>query len=462
MHWLGEAVWLKGERMSDWEQNNNRQSDFLTEKIKVKPVNKRKLIRRTLITAAMAVIFGLIACVTFLVLEPVISNWLYPEEEPQFVTFPEDQEEMSPEDMLAENLPEESAVPAQEGEEAVKLGEAQIQDILSHIKLDLNDYKDIQAALTAYAGNLKKYMVTVTAVTSNRDWFDDIQESRNQCSGLILENNGIELLILTNYSTIKDAERLSLVFYDGAQVEAQLKQHDSATNLAVVSVDLSDLPFDMEENPPIATLGSSNSQSLPGTPVIAMGSPMGISGSVGYGMVTASGSQLSLTDRNYNILLTDIVGSRNASGVLFNLKGQVIGVITDKNTYSGMDNMICAYGITELKKIIENMSNEIKKPYLGIIGVDVPAEANREQGVPYGAYVKEIEFDSPAMRAGIQRGDVITALNGRSITTFYSYSNSLMQFEAGSTVELKVMRRVRSEYKEMDFSVVLGEAKDVN
>ena len=319
--------------MSDWEQNNNRQSDFLTEKIKVKPVNKRKLIRRTLITAAMAVIFGLIACVTFLVLEPVISNWLYPEEEPQFVTFPEDQEEMSPEDMLAENLPEESAVPAQEGDEVVKLGEAQIQDILSHIKLDLNDYKDIQAALTAYAGNLKKYMVTVTAVTSNRDWFDDIQESRNQCSGLILENNGIELLILTNYSTIKDAERLSLVFYDGAQVEAQLKQHDSATNLAVVSVDLSDLPFDMEENPPIATLGSSNSQSLPGTPVIAMGSPMGISGSVGYGMVTASGSQLSLTDRNYNILLTDIVGSRNASGVIFKLKGQVKGVITDKNKY---------------------------------------------------------------------------------------------------------------------------------
>ncbi len=462
MHWLGEAVWLKGERMSDWEQNNNRQSDFLTEKIKVKPVNKRKLIRRTLITAAMAVIFGLIACVTFLVLEPVISNWLYPEEEPQFVTFPEDQEEMSPEDMLAENLPEESAVPAQEGEEAVKLGEAQIQEILSHIKLDLNDYKDIQAALTAYAGNLKKYMVTVTAVTSNRDWFDDIQESRNQCSGLILENNGIELLILTNYSTIKDAERLSLAFYDGEQVEAQLKQHDSATDLAVVSVELSDLPFDMEENPPIATLGSSNSLSLPGTPVIAMGSPMGISGSVGYGMVTASGSQLSLTDRNYNILLTDIVGSRNASGVLFNLKGQVIGIITGKKTYSDMDNMICAYGITELKKIIENMSNGIKKPYLGIIGVDVPEEANREQDVPFGAYVKEIDFDSPAMRAGIQRGDVITGLDGRSITTFNSYSNSLMQFEAGNTIELKVMRRVRSEYKEMDFSVVLGEAKDVN
>ena len=88
--------------MSDLKQNN--QNDFITEKIKVKPVNKKKLIRRTIITISMAIIFGLVACVTFLVLEPVISNWLYPTKEPetQTVRFPEDKEEMSPEEMLAE------------------------------------------------------------------------------------------------------------------------------------------------------------------------------------------------------------------------------------------------------------------------------------------------------------------------------------------------------------------------
>lgn len=456
-----EHVRSKGGRMPDLEQSNNKRSDFLTEKIKIKPVNKRKLIRRTLITAVMAVIFGLIACVTFLVLEPVISNWLYPEEEPQFVTFPEDQEEMLPEDMLAENLPEESPEPDRDqDEESIELGEAQIQEILSHMKPDISDYREMQRVLAAYADNLRIYMVTVTAVTSNRDWFDDIQESKNQCSGLILENNGKELLILTNYSTIRKAERLILTFYGGEQVEAQLKQQDSSTGLAVVSVELSDLPYEMEEdNLPIAALGSSNSRNLPGTPVVAMGSPMGISGSVGYGIVTASGSSLSLTDRNYNLLLTDIVGSKSASGVLFNLQGQVIGIITDKGTVSDMDNMICAYGITELKKIIENMSNGIKTPYLGISGVDVPAEANREQGVPYGAYVREVDFDSPARRAGIQRGDVIIGVEGKTVSTFNSYSNSLLQLEAGHTIELKVMRWGRSEYREMNFSIVLGEVK---
>ena len=85
--------------MSEKDQNN--QSDFLIEKIKQRPINRRKLIRRTIITAAMAVIFGLIACFTFLVLEPIFSKWLNPEEEPQVIVLPEDQEEMLPEEMLA-------------------------------------------------------------------------------------------------------------------------------------------------------------------------------------------------------------------------------------------------------------------------------------------------------------------------------------------------------------------------
>lgn len=443
------------------EQNNNKRNEFLTEKIKVKPVNRKKLVRRTLTTAAMAVIFGLIACVTFLVLEPVISEWLYPEETPQYVIFPEDLEEMSPEDMLAENISEEN--PESSGDQLqdnVTLEEEQIQEILSGVVLDLESYKELYTALSDYVDSLNRYMVTVTAVTSNRDWFNDVQESKNQCSGLILKDNGRELLILTNYSAVKTAEKLTLTFYNDAQVEAHIKQQDLTTDLAVLSVALSELPFELpQEEPLTAELGSSNIKNLAGTPVIAVGSPMGTSGSVCYGIITSSNIQLSMTDRNYKLILTNIVGSKNASGMLFNLQGQVIGVITDKRADFDMDSMIHAYGITELKKIIENMSNGLKIPYLGISGIDVSKEANQELGVPYGAYVREIDFDSPAMRAGIQRGDVITNINDKVIVNFANYSNALMQLEPGQTAGLKVMRMVRNEYKEMSFSVELGEVK---
>lgn len=132
--------------MPDRESGN--QNDFMIEKIKQRPINRKKLIRRTILTASMAVIFGLIACVTFLVLEPVINNWLYPEEEPQIVVFPEDQREMSPEEMLAENLPTESPTPTDEPEtDSVTLEQKQVEDILDRLTLDKDSYVELYDGL---------------------------------------------------------------------------------------------------------------------------------------------------------------------------------------------------------------------------------------------------------------------------------------------------------------------------
>ena len=300
----------------------------------------------------MAVIFGLIACFTFLVLEPVISNWLYPEEEPQIVVLPEDQEEMSPEEMLAENLPTESPSPEVE-QEGLVLEKEQIDEILSGVVLDRQNYKEIYAALSDYVTELNHYMVTVTAVTSNIDWFNTVQEKKNQTSGVIITDNGKELLILTDASYLSSAENLTITFYTGDQVNAQVKQTDNYTNLAVLTVPLEDLPAGIKkEKLEYPTLGSSNTK-LTGIPVIAMGSPMGTSNSIGYGMITSASTVYSVPDRNYKIIQTDIMGSQNASGVLFNLDGQVIGIITGNKTGSDMKNVIYAYGITEMKKIME-------------------------------------------------------------------------------------------------------------
>lgn len=441
--------------MADERQND--QDSFLIEKIKQRPINRKKLLRRTIITAFMAVIFGLIACFTFLVLEPVISNWLYPEEEPQVIVLPEDREEMSPEEMLAENLPPESPQPSPESED-VTLGEEQIEEILSGVILDKENYEELYVALADYVSQLNEYMVTITAVTSNIDWFNNVQESRNQASGIIVANNGKDLLVLADASSIRTAEKLILTFSNSVQAEAQIKQQDSYTNLAVLSVALSDLPAEMvEAGIPLAVLGRSNTRNLTGTPAVALGSPLGVSNSVGYGMIAAAGVQLYAPDRNYSLLITDINGSQNAGGVLFNLQGEVIGIITSNKTGTDMKNLINAYGITELKKVIEKMSNGSPIAYLGISGLDVTREASESQGVPGGAFVKEVAMDSPAMLAGIQRGDVIIEIDEKKVTSFNDYTSILMQLEPGQTVQLTVMRQAQNEYKEMKFSVESGE-----
>ena len=265
-------------------------------------------------------------------------------------------------------------------------------------------------------------------------------------------------MILTDYSNIMSGAKLLVTFYDDSQVEAQLKQYNSDTNLAVLSVALDALSEEMksEEQLPIAQFGYSGARNLVGTPVVAVGSPMGTSNSVGYGIVTSSNTTLSKSDRNYKLIQTDISGCQNASGVLFDLQGQVIGIITNNKAASGMKNLITVYGITELQKIVEKMSNASPVAYMGIRGVDVPKEASEELGIPLGAYVEEVEMESPAMRAGIQRGDVIVSVDDKTVSGFNSYSNTLLLMEPEQTVKVTVMRQAQEEYKEMEFSIELG------
>lgn len=453
------------------DKETNSQNDFMIEKIKQRPINRGKLLRRTIITAFMAVIFGLIACFTFLILEPVISNWLYPEEEAQTVEFPEEQSEMSPEEMLAENLPTESPDPeTAPDEENITLDEEQVQDILGRVTLDKDSYVQMYENLHNFIydsedvsgqTSISQYMVTIKGISSNVDWFNTVQESNSQTSGVIIADNGKELLILMDYTPLKNADSLVLVLHDGLyQIEAKLKGYDPSTGLAVVAVDIYSMPVEWLETGglAVAPMGSSNLRDLVGTPVIAMGSPMGISDSMGYGIITASGI-FSATDRNYKLMLTSIEGSRKASGALFNLKGELIGIITNNKISSEIGNMINAYGITELKKVVEKMSNESKLPYMGISGVDVPWTVHLNNNVPYGAYVTDLDMDSPAMLAGIQQGDVITAFNDTEVTYFNDYSTALLQLEPGQTVNLTVMRQVQTEYREMNFSIELGESR---
>lgn len=204
-------------------------SDFITERIKQRPINKKKLFRRTVITAAMAVIFATVACLTFLVLEPVISNWLYPEEEPAPIEFPAETEEMLPEDMIAD----ESEMKQEEEPKQLRLEEEQIAQVLDNVELDMEDYSAMYSMMAEVAREASKSVVTVTGSVSNVDWFNDTYESTDQTSGIIVAKLDKEILILVNYENVIDAESIMVTFSSGEQEEAQLRKKDVNTKLAV-------------------------------------------------------------------------------------------------------------------------------------------------------------------------------------------------------------------------------------
>ena len=430
------------------EYTPTTQSDFLRETIKKKPVNKKKLLRRTLITVAMAVVFGLVACFTFLVLEPVISNRLYPEEEAEEVRFPEETvtEEMKPEDMLVEEETDAAeSVPA-------ALEDEQIEELLSQVKFGLGDYQLLYEEMAELARSAERAVVTVTSVVSDVDWFNDIYENRASASGIIVANNSKAILILVSAGMLDSADSITVTFCDQTRVNAELVQRDAATRLAILSVPLVDIEEETLDVIQIANLGSSNNSELLATPVMALGSPTGTSGSVCYGMVTSVGAVVDLADSAYKTITTDIYGGSNATGVLVNMDGMVIGVIDNANTGGDRGNLLTAYGISELKRTIEKMSNDKERAYLGIHGADVPWEIREELEIPEGVYVREVEMDSPAMAAGIQSGDVVVRVGDTSVLTYNGLLDILYNAAPGDTLEFVLMR----QGQEMNADVTLG------
>ena len=439
--------------MQDLEQNNK--SDFVIEKIKERPINKKKLLRRTVITATMAVMFGLIACFTFLILEPVISNWLYPKEEPpQVVVFPEDEEEMVPEQMLSDNLEDEGiSVPIIDRKK-----KQEIQAAMEYYQWDVDDYSKMYATLGEFAKDLQEYMVTVTAREDHQDWLDKTDSKKTQISGVVVGNNGRELLILTSYSSIKDADALSVKFYDGYKLDAEIKQKHSSSDIAIVSVLISSMG-DRIDQVRIAPLGSSGVESYLTTPIIAVGKYMEEEDVIQYGTIISHKKEVSLVDANFELLMTDIHGSTGGTGFLFNLKGQVVGMIPGKKPSTEVKDMVMAYEIGDLKRLISRLSNGYDIPYAGIIGTMVSEEIHEEDQVPLGIYVKSVTMNSPAMKAGIQPGDVVVAVNDKSINSFRDYFNLLAELESGATIRLKVMRFSVNDFRELEFNIVLDEAK---
>ncbi len=441
----------------------HEQKEFIIEKIKERPINKKKLMRRTLITAAMAVMFGLIACFTFLLLEPVISKWLYPEEPPQMVLFPEDPEEMSPEDMLSDTMQNMQNMQNKEEQtppdpESITLDEGQIEDILSKVVLDKESYLELYGALSDFTGELEKSMVTVSGFISETEWMETYMESSRQTSGVIVANTEKELLMLVSYEPISDAEFLVVEFFNQLQVEAYIKQAHAGVGLAIVAVDLEGVSEQYTKDITVATLGSTNSLWLRGQPVIALGSPTGSIETVAYGMIVGEDLHY-MEDFQYKMLHTDIIGSSKAGGFLFNLQGKLIGVITNVGKEDHVEYMISAYGISDLRKLIEKLSNQIPVPYLGVVGREISDKVNRELQVPLGIYVSEVAKNSPAMLAGIQQGDIIIKMNGYNMQKMARFSTELLQTEAGQTITVVLMRQSQEEYKEMTLSIVLDKAK---
>ena len=428
---------------------DNRKKDdysFIKEVIKEKPVDKKAVLIRLGCIVGGAVLFGLVASFVFASFLPVFGK---KEEEPAQIEFEDDY----PEETSSSAATPEPTVP--EVTEAADNTDGETQNTAdgdTAADFGVEEYKKVYEEMNEIAQNAMRSMVTVTGITSSEDWFNTTTESTKQASGLIVADNGQELFILTEYRAVDMVDRVMVTFWDNTIVDGRYQKHDANTGLTVIKVSLKDMELTTQQELQVATLGNSY-LACQGESVIAIGSPMGYSNSVVNGQVTSTTNKVASTDVEYNLLTTNILGSSSGSGVLITLDGSVVGMICQQ--FGGEDkSVITCLPISQLKPLIEILSNNGEIPYLGIQGQTVTAEIAKQTGMPRGIYVNMVNMDSPALQAGIQNADILIKFNGESVESMANYWEKLRKTSVGEEVTVTVMRKGAEGYVEFEFKAV--------
>ena len=413
------------------EEKRTDEEKFIREKIKDKPLDKKSIVKKCILALALGVIFGGGATAAHFGVN-ALAEKLTKSEQENFV------------------IGESGDATAGETEESDETTEV----IVEQQQLEVSDYQKLQNKIYAIGKKANKAIVTVVGSESDTDIFDTDYESENISSGLIIGQNSGKIIILTSYKIIEEASDIKVSFVDGYVAEARLINYDRVTGLAVISTNYSDLPSDTTEKIATATIGV-NTAVNQGDVVIAAGSPLGSVYSILFGSITSVSNEISLEDSVYTLYMTNMLGSSNSSGVLINLDGEVVGITLMQTVSSGDGSTLTAVPASELKSLIEKLSNAEDSVYLGLKISTVTDDIAEEYEIPSGVYVKSVEKDSPAFEAGIQTGDVIVALNDTEISSAEDYMEYLAGKKPDQNIAITIMRQGKNTYKEISCSAKL-------
>lgn len=413
--------------MSDNMENKQEENySFLRETLKDEQVKPKKMVGSFCKIAGKGLVFGLAACLAFCAVKPWAEAVF--DRRTDVIMIPDD-EELDQEEI--QNQEEEQAQTA------------------------LDNYREMASALTEVAKEASKSVVVVKAVNNNVS-LDNLGQEPASVSGVITWKNSAAVLVVAPACILDDGEaNIEITFNDGRTYDAKLKKQDKNSQLAVFSVMTPTMRESTRNHIEAATFGNSNVITK-GDSVIALGNQFGYSGGSGYGIISTVNNYITVADRTYRVLTTDIAASENGSGILFNAEGEVIALGDQQVVGGSSKNLVAGYAISGIKDVIELLSNGEGVPYIGINGIEITQELSEAQGIPRGIYIRDIESNSPAMQAGIQNGDIVVGVGENSIKTLYALGNALSEYKVGDQAKIIVQRQGTEEYVEVPFDVTIG------
>ena len=312
--------------------------------------------------------------------------------------------------------------------------------------VDIDTGKQMTPA-QVYAANVNSTVGITTSVTTNFWGYQSTAAASG--SGFIISDDGY---ILTNFHVIEDSDSISVSMYNGDSYDATLVGYDESNDIAVLKIDAEGLA-------PVI-LGNSDNLNV-GDSVVAIGNPLGeLTFTLTSGAISAKDREITLSGNvTMNLIQTDCaINSGNSGGALFNLYGEVIGVTNAKYSSSSsgeasIDNIGFAIPMNSIMDIVTSIIEKgyISKPYIGISVLDV-SEETQQYGIPAGAAVQEVTENGPAAQAGLQRGDVITAVDGNAMT-----ANELVDYIRKASVGQEIKLSIYRQGQTLEITVPVGE-----
>ncbi len=379
-------------------------------------------------------------------------------EEKEFL--PEIEKEEDNSDSVPENeVPEESVILSNSGS---------IENTTVNNITTMTDVSEIvKTVMPAIVSIVNQY-----TVIEDYGYFGSFEEEYEASgTGIIVGENDTEIIIVTNYHVIEDADRLEITFADDSVAEAMVKGTDKDMDLAVIAVDISLLSENTKQNIAVATLGDSNALEV-GEPAIAIGNALGYGQSVTTGVISAVNRQIGAEDDSGSeikgkFIQTDAaINPGNSGGALLNMKGEVIGINSNKIGGEAIEGMGYAIPISKALPILEELMTKVVRKkvdsqdrgYIGITGYGSLEHMYYYGGdMPYGVYVDSVENGSPASIAQIKSGDVITKFGDYDVESMDDLDTALWYYKVGETVVIEIYRENKNgEYKSMTVTLTLG------
>ena len=272
-------------------------------------------------------------------------------------------------------------------------------------------------------------------------------ERRGTGSGFIISADG---LILTNHHVVDGADEIKVRLTDNREFTGKVLGSDAKTDIAVVKIDAKDLPY--------LTMGNSDELKV-GEWVAAIGSPFGLDNTVTSGIVSAKSRKLP-SDQYVPFIQTDVaVNPGNSGGPLFNMKGEVVGInsqiFSTSGGFMGLSFAIPSNLAMQIKdQLVKN--GKVTRGRIGVVIQSVTQDLAESFGMktPKGAIVSQVEKDGPAAKAGLQEGDIITAVNDRAIDDSVDMPVIIGSMAPGSIAKLSIIRN----NKDMTLDVKVEEA----